>query len=151
MSGLLEIKHLTKRFGDTVILNDINITVNKGEVVVILGPSGCGKSTLLRCINALEDIQGGEILIDGGMIGKGERSKAVRDAIVRNHSVYLCAVGGAGALAASCIKQCEVIAFEDLGCESVKRLYVEDFPLIVANDCFGGDIFERGRAEFNKL
>ena len=71
MSGLLEIKHLTKRFGDTVILNDINITVNKGEVVVILGPSGCGKSTLLRCINALEDIQGGEILIDGGMIGKG--------------------------------------------------------------------------------
>ena len=84
----------------------------------------------------------------GGMIGKGERSREVRDAIVRNKAVYLCAVGGAGALASSCIKQCEVIAFEDLGCESVKRLYVEDFPLIVANDCFGGDIFERGRAEF---
>lgn len=87
----------------------------------------------------------------GGMIGKGERSKEVRDAIVRNRSVYLCAVGGAGALAASCIKQCEVIAFEDLGCESVKRLYIEDFPLIVANDCCGGDIFERGRAEFNRI
>ena len=70
MSELLEIKHLTKRFGDSSVLEDINITVKKGEVVVILGPSGCGKSTLLRCINALEDIQGGEILIDGEDIGK---------------------------------------------------------------------------------
>ena len=70
MSELLEIKHLTKRFGDSSVLEDINITVRKGEVVVILGPSGCGKSTLLRCINALEDIQGGEILIDGEDIGK---------------------------------------------------------------------------------
>lgn len=70
MSELLEIKHLTKRFGDSSVLEDINITVKKGEVVVILGPSGCGKSTLLRCINALEDIQGGEILIDGEDISR---------------------------------------------------------------------------------
>ena len=70
MSELLEIKHLTKRFGDSSVLEDINITVRKGEVVVILGPSGCGKSTLLRCVNALEDIQGGEILIDGESLGK---------------------------------------------------------------------------------
>ncbi len=83
-----------------------------------------------------------------GMMGKGERSKEVRDAVVRNGAVYLCAVGGAGALAAHCIKECEVIAFEDLGCESVKRLYIEDFPLIVANDCKGGDIFESGRMEY---
>lgn len=87
----------------------------------------------------------------GGMIGKGERSQEVRDAIVRNKAVYLCAVGGAGALACNCIKSCEVIAFDDLGCESVKRLYVEKFPLIVANDCFGGDIFERGRAQYADL
>ena len=87
----------------------------------------------------------------GGMIGKGERSKEVRDAIVRNKAVYLCAVGGAGALACNCIKSCEVIAFEDLGCESVKRLYVEKFPLIVANDCFGGDIFERSREQYADL
>ena len=87
----------------------------------------------------------------GAMIGKGERSKEVRDAIVRNKAVYLCAVGGAGALACNCIKSCEVIAFEDLGCESVKRLYVEKFPLIVANDCFGGDIFELGRAQYADL
>jgi fumarate hydratase subunit beta len=84
----------------------------------------------------------------GAMIGKGERSKDVVDAIVRNKSVYLCAIGGAGALAANCIKSCEVIAFEDLGCESVKRLYVEKFPLVVANDCYGKDIFSEGREQY---
>lgn len=84
------------------------------------------------------------------MIGKGERSKEVREAIVRNKAVYLCAVGGAGALAAHCIKKCEVIAFEDLGCESIKKLYIEDFPLIVANDCKGGNIFTDGRKKYCK-
>lgn len=82
------------------------------------------------------------------MIGKGERNQAVQDAIVRNKAIYLCAIGGAGALASHCIKSCEVIAFEDLGCESVKRLQFENFPLIVANDCFGGDIFSQGRKEY---
>lgn len=86
----------------------------------------------------------------GAMIGKGERSKLVVDALNRNQSLYLCAIGGAGALACNCIKNCEVIAFDDLGCESVKKLYLEKFPLIVANDCFGGDIFSRGRIEFKK-
>jgi fumarate hydratase subunit beta len=85
------------------------------------------------------------------MIGKGERSQEVCDAIVRNGAVYLCAVGGCGALAASCIKSCEVIAFEDLGCESVKKLFVEDFPLVVAVDCSGGDIFKQGRAEYRQI
>lgn len=84
------------------------------------------------------------------MIGKGERSGEVREAIVRNKAVYLCAVGGAGALAAHCIKKCEVIAFEDLGCESIKKLYIEDFPLIVANDCKGGNIFTDGRKKYGK-
>lgn len=82
------------------------------------------------------------------MIGKGERSEAVREAIARNQAVYLCAVGGAGALAARCIKEMQVIAFEDLGCESVKRLYIEDFPLVVANDAQGGDLFSQGRKLF---
>lgn len=84
------------------------------------------------------------------MIGKGERNKAVQDAIVRNKAVYLCAIGGAGALAANCIKSCEVVAFEDLGCESVKKLWLEKFPLIVANDCHGGDIFASGREQYKK-
>ena len=77
MSELLEVKHLTKRFGDSSVLEDINITVKKGEVVVILGPSGCGKSTLLRCINALEDIQGGEILIDGENIVRSPKTSDI--------------------------------------------------------------------------
>ncbi|MBR6336106.1 MAG: fumarate hydratase C-terminal domain-containing protein, partial [Ruminococcus sp.] len=64
--------------------------------------------------------------------------------------IYLCAVGGAGALACNCIKSCEVIAFDDLGCESVKRLYVERFPLVVADDPYGGDIFSEGRAKYKK-
>lgn len=74
------------------------------------------------------------------MIGKGKRSQAVIDAIEHNKAVYLCALGGAGALAAKCIRSCRVVAFEDLGCESVKELVFEDFPLIVAIDCNGGNV-----------
>ena len=65
---LLTIEHLKKSFGDNVILDDVNLTVKQGEVIVIIGPSGCGKSTLLRCINALEAIQEGQILLDGEKI-----------------------------------------------------------------------------------
>ena len=65
---LLTIEHLKKSFGDNVILDDVNLTVKQGEVIVIIGPSGCGKSTLLRCINALEPIQEGQILLDGEKI-----------------------------------------------------------------------------------
>lgn len=77
----------------------------------------------------------------GAMVGKGGRSEEVCEAIRRNKAVYLCAVGGAGALASKCITSCEVIAFEDLGCESVKRLEFRDFPLVVAIDCEGGSLF----------
>ncbi len=66
--ALLQISNLTKSFGDNTILKNVNLEVNKGEVIVILGPSGCGKSTLLRCINGLETIQGGEIKLDGEVI-----------------------------------------------------------------------------------
>ncbi len=82
------------------------------------------------------------------MIGKGERSEAVCDAIKRNNAVYFCAIGGAGALACKCITECEVIAFEDLGCESVKKLTFDKFPLIVTIDCVGGNLFKSGRAEY---
>lgn len=85
-------------------------------------------------------------LLDAGltaMIGKGERSDEVCEAICRNKGVYLCAIGGAGALASKCIKSCEVIAYEDLGCESVKKLEFDNFPLIVAIDCSGGNLFKQ--------
>lgn len=76
-----------------------------------------------------------------GMIGKGPRSNEVCKAIVRNKAIYFCAVGGAGALASKCITKCDVIAFEDLGCESVKKLEIKNFPLIVAIDSDGGNLF----------
>ena len=77
------------------------------------------------------------------MIGKGNRGREVVDAIIRNQAVYLCAIGGAGALAARCVRSLEVIAFEDLGCESVKRLVIDKFPLYVGIDCKGGSLFEK--------
>lgn len=83
------------------------------------------------------------LLLDNGlsaMIGKGERNESVCEAIKRNKAVYLCAIGGAGALAAKCVEECEEIAFFDLGCESVKKIKIKDFPLIVGIDCHGGTI-----------
>jgi polar amino acid transport system ATP-binding protein len=65
MSELVKVKHLHKEFGNNVVLKDINLSVKKGEVVVIIGPSGCGKSTFLRCLNGLEEIQGGVVTVDG--------------------------------------------------------------------------------------
>ncbi|MDO4622259.1 MAG: amino acid ABC transporter ATP-binding protein [Eubacteriales bacterium] len=67
---LVQIKNLHKEFGDKVILKNLDLDVQKGEVIVVIGPSGCGKSTLLRCLNGLEDIQGGEILVDGKPLDK---------------------------------------------------------------------------------
>ncbi len=83
-------------------------------------------------------------LYDMGMtatIGKGQRSAEVIEAIKRNGGIYLCAIGGAGALAALSITDCQVIAFEDLGCESVKKLTLKDFPLYVGIDAEGKSIF----------
>lgn len=107
----------------------------------------CGPTTSSRM-----DLFAPEFLDRGlsAMIGKGERSAAVCEAVCRNEAVYFCAIGGAGALACKCITECEVIAFEDLGCESVKKLRFEEFPLIVAVDCYGGNIFDLGRKIYAK-
>ena len=77
-----------------------------------------------------------------GMIGKGKRSQAVKDAIVRNGSVYFAAIGGAGAILSKCIKKSEVIAYDDLGTEAIRKLYVEDFPVIVVIDSKGNNLYE---------
>ncbi len=75
------------------------------------------------------------------MIGKGGRSKEVTDAIVRNGAIYFCAIGGAGALYARSVVSCEEIAFKELGCESVKKLEIKDFPVYVGIDCRGNSIY----------
>lgn len=121
----------------------------KDAVIYYAGPTpapeglavgACGPTTSSRM-----DVYAPKLLDNGvvAMVGKGERNEAVCDAIVRNKAVYLCAIGGAGALASKCIKSCKVIAYDDLGCESVKELQFENFPLTVAVACDGSNIFKR--------
>lgn len=85
------------------------------------------------------------ILLDKGlkgMIGKGKRRKEVKDVMIKNGAVYFAAVGGAGAILSKSIRESEVIAYDDLGTEAIRRLYVEDFPVIVVIDCNGSDLYE---------
>ena len=128
----------------------------KGAVIYYAGPTpaqqgmavgSCGPTTSGRM-----DPYAPRLLDLGltAMIGKGDRSSAVREAIRRNGACYFAAVGGAGALIARCIETAEVIAFDDLGCESVKRMTVKDFPLTVAIDCVGGNLYETGREAYRK-
>ena len=82
------------------------------------------------------------------MIGKGMRSREVIEAMVRNGAVYLAAMGGAGAVMSACVKSARVVCWEDLGCEAVRLLEVEDMPLTVAIDSRGGNIYESGPAAY---
>lgn len=82
------------------------------------------------------------------MIGKGARNQAVKEAVVRSGAVYLAALGGAGALMAASVEELEVICWEDLGCEAVRRLTVQDMPLTVVLDAHGGDLYEEGPAAY---
>jgi len=128
----------------------------KGAVIYYAGPTpgqqgmavgACGPTTAGRMDGFAPR------LLDLGlaaMIGKGERNRAVVDAIVRNGACYFAAVGGAGALIARCIEAAQVIAFDDLGCESVKRMTVRELPLTVAIDSQGNDRFRQGRAEYQR-
>ena len=105
----------------------------------------CGPTTASR-MNAFAPR-----LLDLGLtaiIGKGEMSSEVQEALVRNGGCFFAAVGGAGALIAKCIQAAEVIAFEDLGCESIKRMTIQDLPLTVALDSQGGNLYRTGRAEY---
>lgn len=111
-----------------------------GEVIGSAGPTTSGRMDAYS-----------PRLLDLGqavMIGKGARNQAVKDAVVRNGAVYLAALGGAGALMAACVKELEVICWEDLGCEAVRRLEVEDMPLTVILDAHGGDLYESGPAAY---
>ena len=85
-----------------------------------------------------------------GMIGKGKRLQAVKDAVVRNGAVYFAAVGGAGALLSRSILASEVIAYEDLGTEAIRKLEVRDFPVIVVMDAAGNDLYETAAQEYRR-
>ncbi|MFQ5836043.1 MAG: Fe-S-containing hydro-lyase [bacterium] len=85
-----------------------------------------------------------------GMIGKGSRSQKVKDAMRKYRAVYFAAIGGAAALLSGHIKKAEVIAYEDLGTEAIRKLEVEDFPVIVVNDVKGGDLYEEGARLYSR-
>lgn len=85
-----------------------------------------------------------------GMIGKGQRSEAVIRAIEHSGGVYFAATGGAGALIATCVKSARVIAFEDLGTEAIRELTIEDLPLVVAIDAYGGNLYRDGPEKYRK-
>jgi len=111
-----------------------------GRVIGSIGPTTSSRM----------DVYTPQLLAAGlkGMIGKGERSPTVIDAIVKHKAIYFAATGGAGALLAQRVVSCDVVAFEDLGCEAIHRLEVVDFPLIVINDCFGNDFYKQSRAKY---
>lgn len=92
-------------------------------------------------------------LLDLGMkamIGKGKRTKEVLDAIVRNKAVYFAAVGGAGALLSKCIAKSEIVCYEDLGAEAIRRIEVKNFPVIVVADCYGNNLYEQAVKQYEK-
>ena len=111
-----------------------------GQVIGSAGPTTSGRMDAYS--PRLLDL--GQLI----MIGKGKRDQAVKDAVVRNGAVYLAALGGAGALMAASVKELEVICWEDLGCEAVRRLTVRDLPLTVILDAHGGDLYESGPAAY---
>ena len=143
---------------DDALKNNESLPINiKNQVIYYMGPSparegrpigSAGPTTASRMDKYAPK------LLDLGltaMIGKGKRSKEVLDAIVRNGSVYLAAVGGAGALLSKCIKSSEVVAYEDLGTEAIRKLQVEDFPVIVVVDCQGNNLYETAMEEYKKI
>jgi fumarate hydratase subunit beta len=114
-----------------------------GEVIGSAGPTTSGRM----------DPYTPQLLDAGlkGMIGKGQRSKEVIDAIVRNKSVYFAATGGAGVLLAKSIKKSKIIAYEDLGPEAIREIYVENFPCIVAIDFKGRDLYKKGPKKYQNI
>ncbi len=128
----------------------------RGQVVYYMGPSpakpGQAIGSAGPTTSGRMDVYTPRLLREGlkGMIGKGSRSPAVKEAIRQYRAVYLAAIGGAAALIAKTIKRADTIAYEELGAEAVLRLEVEDFPATVINDVCGGDLYEQGKARYQR-
>lgn len=128
----------------------------EGQVIYYVGPTPAKEGQVIGSAGPTTsyrmDSYAPQLIEKGlkGMIGKGSRSKEVKDAILEHKSVYFAAVGGAAALIAKSIKKSEIIAYEDLGAEAIRRLEVEDFPAIVINDIYGNDLYEEGQAKYRR-
>ena len=128
----------------------------KDEIVYYMGPSPAREGRVIGSAGPTTASRMDKYtpkLLDlglGGMIGKGKRSKEVIDAIIRNQSVYFAAVGGAGAPLSKCIQESEVVAYDDLGTEAIRRLTVKNFPVIVVIDCEGNNLYETAIEQYKK-
>ena len=126
----------------------------KGETIYFMGPApakpGHAIGSAGPTTSGRMDAYSPRLLAEGlqGMIGKGSRSQAVKDAIKKYKGVYFAAIGGAGALISKRIKKAEVVAYDELGPEALRRLEVEDVPVTVINDMYGGDLYEQGKAKY---
>jgi len=126
----------------------------KGQTVYYMGPSPARPGQVIGSAGPTTsgrmDSYSPRLIAAGlkGMVGKGMRSPAVKEAMKKYKAVYLAAIGGAGALISKSIKKSEVIAYGELGAEAVLRMEVEDFPAIVINDIYGGDLYEEGKAKY---
>ena len=111
-----------------------------GEVIGAAGPTTSGRM----------DAYAPRLMEVGlrAMIGKGLRLPEVKEAMKKHKAVYMAAIGGAGALISKCIKSAEVVAYEELGAEALRKLEVEDLPVTVVNDIHGGDLYEEGKAKY---
>ena len=129
----------------------------KGNVLYYLGPSPAREGQVIGSAgpttSSRMDKYTPDMLDDGlkGMVGKGKRSPEVIEAMKRNHAVYFAAVGGAGALLSQCIKEAEVVAYDDLGTEAIRRLYIENLPVIVVIDKDGNNLYETASKKWQKI
>lgn len=129
----------------------------KGQVIYFMGPTPARPGKVIGSAGPTSsyrmDAYSPRLIAEGlkGMIGKGMRSAEVKEAMKRHKAVYLGAIGGAGALISSCIRQAEVVAYEDLGTEALRRIHVQDFPVTVVNDIHGGDLYQEGRAQYGTV
>lgn len=128
----------------------------KGQVIYYVGPTPAKPG---QVIGSAGPTTSGRMdaytprLLELGLkatLGKGQRSEEVLDAMKKHKAVYMAAVGGAAALISKCIKKAEIIAYDDLGAEAIRRLEVVDFPAIVVNDSMGGDLFTQGTQKYRK-
>jgi len=130
--------------------------VLKGQTIYYTGPSPARPGHIIGSAGPTTsgrmDIYTPRLLVAGmkAMIGKGGRSREVREALQKYRAIYFIATGGAGALLAQSIKKAEVVAYDDLGPEAIRRLTVENFLAIVADDIYGNDLFEQGKARYRK-
>ncbi len=128
----------------------------RGQVVYYMGPSPTKPGQVIGSAGPTTsgrmDAYAPRLMEIGlkGMIGKGLRAQPVKDAMKKYKAVYFAATGGAAALIAQRIKKARVIAYEDLGAEALQELQVEDFPVIVVNDMYGGDAYEEGKKKYAK-